>query len=184
MLSQMIWVYLTWILSPITWILSPIIWILSPITWMLSPITSIFMHHTAPDMPSPRTQREALPQHPVDVFEYIVREPGPPSRLKFFDRGSVLYDYPSTGGVWISHPHPVLLQHLSIDRFTAIPSQCDFDPVAEDAFYASMKKIGATWWRSYYNSNIRVQSYPELQPDRVFVGWLKNGGVWFLKLND
>src|ERR1700709_1678209 len=147
------------------------------LTSFLFLITSIFTPHPSPSMPRPKADKALLPTHPVDVFEYMVREPGPPSRLSFFDLGSSLKGYPSTGGVWIlTSPHPVLLQHLSIDRFTAISSEKESDPVAEDAFCNLLKKIGATWWRSLYAATIEVESYPDRRPDRVFLGWPKNGG--------
>lgn len=81
-------------------------------------------------------------------------------------------------------PHPVLLQHLSIDRFKTLTSEKETDPVAEDAFCASLKKIGATWWRSHFAADFEVESHPELQPDYVYTGWPTSGGVWFLKLTE
>ena len=150
-------------------------------------ITSIFIPHPSPGMPLLKTQRAFLPKPIIHTFEQQARprQPGPPPRLSF-GHGSELNGYPSTGGFWIlTNPHPVLLQHLSIDRFTAIPSERDSDKVAEDAFCDLLKKVGATWWRSFYAAEIETDAYPNRpKPDRVFLGWPKNGGVWFLQLKD
>lgn len=135
-------------------------------------------------MQLPETQRDPVPERPVDVFEHQVREPGPAQRLSFFGRDAELYGFPSIGGVWILSAHPVLLKHLSIDRFTAIPSQKDSDPVAEDAFCESLKKIGATWWPTFYAADFQASLDPDHPPDYVFLGWPDNGGVWFIRLAD
>lgn len=96
---------------------------------------------------------------------------------------------PALEVVWIlCKPHPVLLQHLSIERFTAIPSVRESYPVAEDAFCDSLKKIGATWWRSLPAAERDAAGYPDgpdgLLPDHVFTGWPKNGGVWVLQVKE
>ena len=84
----------------------------------------------------------------------------------------------------LDNPHPVLLKHLSIDRFTPIISQRESDPVAEDAFCNSLKKRGATWWRSFY-ATLETEGYPDRpKPDHICTGWLKNGGLWFLQLTE
>lgn len=128
------------------------------------------------------------PQTPVDVFEHYVTKPDPIPRLQYSGWSTFLYGYPSTGGVWITSPHPVHLQYLGLDRFTPLTSQRETDPVAEDEFCKSLKEIGAIWLRSHHAAGIEKRSIamsePDSLPDHVYIGWPKSGGVWFLKLAD
>lgn len=44
--------------------------------------------------------------------------------------------------------------------------------------------MGATWWRSFYAAELEADAYPSRpKPDHIFLGWPKNQGVWFLRLN-
>jgi hypothetical protein len=150
----------------------------------------IFSPRSSPPMPLSLSAEEraeiGFQRDPVpgDVFEHEVRDAAPAPRLSFHS-GSGLFGYPSTGGVWIlENPHPVLLQHLSIDRFAAVDSQRESDPVAEDAFCDSLKKVGARWWRSFFAADFQEGRDPSIpKPDYIYTGWPKNGGVWFLQLN-
>ncbi|KAE8449683.1 hypothetical protein EG329_007458 [Mollisiaceae sp. DMI_Dod_QoI] len=89
-------------------------------------INSIFEPEPSLAMPVPKEERDPpFTDGLKDVYwcPYEVREPGPLPRLSFYGSTSVVYGFPSTGGIWILNPHPVLLQHLSLDRFTDLPTE-------------------------------------------------------------
>jgi len=77
------------------------------------------------------------------MIDCVFRDGDPTPRFSFSGIGSELLGFPSTGGVYVlTSPHPVLLQFLSEDRFTATSTQRFSSPAAEDAFCKSMRKIG------------------------------------------
>lgn len=103
-----------------------------------------------------------LSQRAVNMIDFVPLDNDPTARLSFSSIGNERLGLPSTGGAYVlTSPHPVLLQLISVDRSTATSTQRFSDLAAEDTFYISMCKIGATWWPS-----LRAQAEAELAVHR------------------
>lgn len=114
-------------------------------------------------------------------------DPLPSIRTEFTGRGTIVYGWPSTGGVWVKHDcYGVEMGFLGLDRFNGSDTQRDSDPEAEDAFCQRMEYIGARFYETEYEYN-KKQSWPGDERPQLWVGWPRDvpeGGAWALWLSD
>lgn len=101
-----------------------------------------------------------------DPFE----DPLPAVRTAFGSGGTLVFGWPSTGGVWVhTNCYGVELDFLGLDRFQVSETQRVSDPDAEDAFCQRLDKIGARFYATERDYNAW-----SLQRDRrptLWVGW-------------
>lgn len=114
-------------------------------------------------------------------------EPEPPRVRVSFGTGlaNAVYGWPSTGGYLTLTCDGVELDFLGIDRFEMAPASQD--PAEEDAHCARMRRLGARWWASKQERELRSFEYSEEDESggriKIF-GWPSSGdGVWVLNLS-
>lgn len=107
-------------------------------------------------------------------------EPLPAVRTEFGAAGTIVYGWPSTGGVWVHEDcYGVELNFLGLDRFE--PSETQRYSPEEDAFCNRLEKIGGRFFASELEYN--RQSFRDRKA-RVWIGWpagKPEGGLWVLK---
>ena len=105
--------------------------------------------------------------------------PPPRWRVDFSSGTSTLIrGWPSKGGLYVLNAYSgVELDFLHLDRFIATRSSANQDE--EDAHCDNMRKLGATWWESEYDFEMKRVFEGSTSSERVLVvGWPSGGGVW------
>ena len=107
-------------------------------------------------------------------------DPLPAIRTIFGGRGTIVYGWPSSGGVWVhADCYAVELDFLCLSRFK--PSDTERFSPAEDDFCQRLEMIGAHFYEREYDYNIQTYTYNH---SRVWYAWPENaptGGVWVLR---
>ena len=107
-------------------------------------------------------------------------DPLPAIRTDFGGRGTIVYGWPSTGGLWVhSDCYAVELDFLGLPRFH--PSDTERFSPAEDSFCKRLEMIGARFHESEYAYNHHGYRYRD---SGVWYGWpgdAPDGGVWVLR---
>jgi len=107
-------------------------------------------------------------------------DPLPAIRTIFGGKGTIVYGWPSTGGIWVhADCYAVELDFLGLSRFE--PSDTERFSPAEDDFCRRLEMIGADFYAREYDYNIQTYTYKE---SGVWYGWPENapdGGVWVLR---
>lgn len=107
-------------------------------------------------------------------------DPLPATRTEFGGKGTIVYGWPSTGGVWVHEDcYGVELDFLGLSRFE--PSDTARFSPAEDDFCKRLEMIGAYFYESEYA--YQVQTFRHNAP-RVWYGWPGDApqrGVWVLR---
>lgn len=116
----------------------------------------------------------------------IAEDPLPAVRTVFGSLGTIVYGWPSTGGVWIKEDcYGVEMEFLGLNRFNATPTQRKSDPQTEDAFCQRLEYIGARFWETEYAYNKQVLQRDERR--KLWAGWpgeVPDGGSWSIWLDD
>lgn len=138
--------------------------------------------------PQPNTP-ESLQHEEIDIcrvpsFPWY-EAPEPPLRSNFFNGGAgFLVTYPSLGGLVMSSPSPVDLQHLNIPR--THDTKRSSDQAQEDDLATRMLRLGANWWPDWdtyvrHRECLDSSLYYDFPPD-VSVGYPSDGvGAWVAK---
>jgi len=98
--------------------------------------------------------------------------------------GSMVYGYPSTGGIIVRSARPVEVVHLGLDRFKDTKRSTNADEEYE--FCKRLGRIGAQWWASkaeYIDAQLgEGGSAASIKlTKKVETGWPSSGqGVWIL----
>ncbi|KAK3690768.1 hypothetical protein LTR37_018990 [Vermiconidia calcicola] len=120
---------------------------------------------------SASSREKALASDECDLHDPN-EDPLPAVRTVFGGKGTIVYGWPSTGGIWVHEDcYGVELHFLSLSRFE--PS--------EDGFCKRLEMIGAHFYESEYAFNIQTFTY---NASRVWYGWpgdAPKGGVWVLR---
>lgn len=109
----------------------------------------------------------------------------PAIRTQFGGRGTSVYAWPSSGGVWVHHQcYGVELDFLGLPRFEQSSTERDTDPEKEDAFCKRLEWIGGRYFKSeyaYWEHTIEGIGRSDLR--RPWLGWpgaVPEDGVWVL----
>lgn len=107
-------------------------------------------------------------------------DPLPAVRTEFGDKGTIVYGWPSTGGIWVHEEcYGVELNFLGLSRFE--PSDTERFSPAEDGFCKRLEMIGAQFYESEYAYNTQTFRH---DASRMWYGWpgdAPEGGVWVLR---
>lgn len=116
-------------------------------------------------------------------------EPLKAVRTVFGGRGTIVYGWPSKGGLWVHDEcYGVGLNFLGLSRFE--PSETERYSKEEDEFCQRLERIGGRFFESesaYYNHSL-CTSYNSLP--QVWYGWpgwpdtVASEGVWTLRTQD
>ncbi|KAK6432574.1 hypothetical protein LTR95_011252 [Oleoguttula sp. CCFEE 5521] len=113
----------------------------------------------------------------------IGEEPLRNIRTEFGPTGTIVYGWPSTGGVWVhEYCSAIELDFLGLPRFETCATDRYSDK--EDHFCDRLQRIGATFYKTEHNFNTRMSKYwqPGVKPE-FWYGWPRGsteGGVWAL----
>lgn len=113
---------------------------------------------------------------PGGVFD----QPLPAMRTAFNGYGTLVYGWPSTGGVWIHDScYGVELDYLNLSRFEVTPTQRY--SLEEDEFCSRLERIGTHFVEDEkeYTSMWGAPWTLEL-----WYGWPSGGGVWALRVDE
>jgi hypothetical protein len=111
----------------------------------------------------------------------------PPQTYDYTERyvprsGSMVYGYPSFGGVLVRAASAVELLHLRLDRFKE--AKRSLNTAKEDEFCKRLSQIGATWRSSKaeWSDALIGEGDTAKMAKIVEVGWPSSGrGVWVLE---
>lgn len=94
---------------------------------------------------------------------------------------SLVYGYPSTGGILAKSVDALELVHLGLDRFNNAWRSGDI--VKEDEFCNDLHHIGAGWWPYKVACGCPELDKVDIVNQRIKIetGWPETGGVWVLK---
>ncbi|KAH0426241.1 hypothetical protein CcaCcLH18_10470 [Colletotrichum camelliae] len=119
-----------------------------------------------------------------DIADPQYQHPPHPMRSNIFTGGpGHLVSHPSLGGIVISTPSSIDLQHLNLPR-THDTKFSSFSKSEEDDLAQRMLRLGAHWWPSwatYARHQERLDNgtvYDFHMPPDVYVGYPSSGGVW------
>ncbi|KAK4555505.1 hypothetical protein LTR86_007257 [Recurvomyces mirabilis] len=119
--------------------------------------------------------------------------PTPAVRTQFGPLGTLVYGWPSTGGVWIHEDcYGVELDFLNVSRFEPAATEHVSDPVAEDELCQRLEWIGGRFYaseRAYIDQvleeHVERGSDTWFQAATWWYGWpgvVPEGGVWALQV--
>lgn len=108
-------------------------------------------------------------------------DPLPAVRTEFGAAATIVYGWPSTGGVWVHEDcYGVELDFLGLDRFE--PSATQRLSLQEDKFCERLERIGGRFYASEFEYN-KGQGSRE-RHSRLWIGWPAGNpteGLWVLK---
>lgn len=106
-------------------------------------------------------------------------DPLPAIRTEFGEGGTIVYGWPSTGGIWVHEPcYGIELEFLGLSRFEI--SATERFSAEEDAFCERLEWIGGEFYESELIYNRKMSTY---HSSRSWYGWpgaVPAGGVWAL----
>ncbi|MCJ1455116.1 hypothetical protein MMC28_005470 [Mycoblastus sanguinarius] len=101
-----------------------------------------------------------------------------------FGSSNIVRCWPSDGGILVAtRVTGVELEYLGLDRFHG--QNRSSDQIEEDAFCRSLRRIGAKWWESEWDwlqATSKARKMTDDEKAVVMLGWLKEGGVWVLRI--
>lgn len=135
---------------------------------------------------SNRSQHDAIRHNSDDPRNEPYCQPQTYDNTQRFypQNGSIVYGYPSSGGILARSAKPVEIAYLGLDRFTDAKRATNLDE--EDEFCERLGKIGAQWWESreaYVDAQLGEcdDATKRRLAKRVETGWPSSGhGVWVL----
>lgn len=111
------------------------------------------------------------------IFDH---QPPPAVRTKFGGESTLVYGWPSTGGVWIhDNCYGVELEFLNLSRVE--PAATQRWSREEDEFCKRLERIGAQFFTSEHEY-VKNELFSPTLRSQLWCGWPSDGGVWFLRV--